>query len=169
MSKIEIERAWRDVSAQVSSAFAKLSPEEFSASQVGWSYAQNLDHLNRSAAAVANALALPKLLIRVLFGTESRSRTSDEVRTKYLAKLDQGSQTGGKFVPTGSQTQAELLREWERVSRKLLKNLDRWNEQQLDTLRLPHPILGKLTVREMLFFTEFHTRHHLDHCAKKNC
>ncbi len=61
-----------------------------------------------------------------------------------------------------------MLRQWERVSSKLLTNLERWSEQQLDTLRLPHPILGKLTVREMLFFTEFHTRHHLDNCSKKD-
>jgi hypothetical protein len=26
---------------------------------------------------------------------------------------------------------------------------------------LPHPLLGKLTVREMLFFTLYHQRHHV--------
>ena len=168
MSKADIEQAWRDISSEVTSTFAELSPEDFSAQQVGWSYAQNLDHLIRSATAIANALALPKLLIRTLFGKATNSRTSDDVRSKYLAQLDQGSQAGGKFVPTGSQGQADMLRQWDRVSSKLLTNLDRWSEQQLDTLRLPHPLLGKLTVREMLFFTEFHTRHHLDNCSKKN-
>ncbi len=27
---------------------------------------------------------------------------------------------------------------------------------------MPHPLIGRLTVREMLFFTLLHTRHHLD-------
>jgi hypothetical protein len=167
MNKAEIATIWRGVSDQVASTFASFSQEDFSAERTGWSYAQNLDHLVRSTSAVTKALALPKLLLRTLFGKSSHSRTSDEVRSAYLAKLDQGSQAGGKFVPTGSQTQADLLAEWEQVSNQLITNLDRWNEQQLDQLRLPHPLLGKLTVREMLFFAEFHTRHHLDNCVKK--
>ena len=30
----------------------------------------------------------------------------------------------------------------------------------LDAVLLPHPLLGKLTVREMLFFTVYHVQHH---------
>ncbi len=167
MTKAEIANSWRELSSELATTFAGFSPQEFSAERVGWSYAQNLDHLVRSVAAVAKALALPKWLIRILFGTSSKSRTSNEVRSAYLAKLDQGSQAGGKFVPTGSQTQTDALAQWKRVSDQLTSNLDRWNEQQIDRLRLPHPILGKLTVREMLYFTAFHTRHHLDNCAQK--
>jgi hypothetical protein len=33
--------------------------------------------------------------------------------------------------------------------------------------RLPHPLLGKLTVREMLFFTVYHNAHHLDQVASR--
>src|SRR5579859_3509649 len=35
-----------------------------------------------------------------------------------------------------------------------------WSEIDLDRYRLPHPLLGKLTVREMLFFTVQHLAHH---------
>jgi hypothetical protein len=35
-----------------------------------------------------------------------------------------------------------------------------WSEIDLDRYRLPHPLLGKLTVREMLFFTLQHLAHH---------
>jgi hypothetical protein len=30
----------------------------------------------------------------------------------------------------------------------------------LDLLILPHPLLGKLTLREMLYFTLYHVEHH---------
>ena len=167
MDKSEIIDAWREVSNQVAATFSDYSAEDFPAQREGWSYAQNLDHLITSTAAVTNSLKLPKLLLRTLFGTGSASRTSDEVKSAYLAKLDQGSQASGKFVPTGSQSQQAMLAEWKSTSAKLITNLDRWNEQQLDRLRLPHPLIGKLTVREMLYFTIFHTRRHLDNCIKK--
>lgn len=49
----------------------------------------------------------------------------------------------------------------EKAGRTLVEALRKWNEKSLDKLRLPHPLLGKLTVREMTFFTLYHDRHHL--------
>ena len=37
---------------------------------------------------------------------------------------------------------------------------DSFSEKQLDTFILPHPLLGKLTLREMLYFTIYHAEHH---------
>lgn len=44
--------------------------------------------------------------------------------------------------------------------RTLSVRVDSWTEQDLDTVLLPHPLLGKLTVREMLYFTIYHAQHH---------
>ena len=38
--------------------------------------------------------------------------------------------------------------------------LDKWSEQQLDKIIAPHPLLGKLTFREILYFTIYHAKHH---------
>jgi hypothetical protein len=38
--------------------------------------------------------------------------------------------------------------------------MERWSEAELDAYRLPHPLLGRLSVREMMFFTLLHNRHH---------
>lgn len=40
--------------------------------------------------------------------------------------------------------------------------LEQWSEADLDRVRMPHPILGPLTVREMLFFTLYHDGHHVE-------
>ena len=37
-----------------------------------------------------------------------------------------------------------------------------WGELALDRYRLPHPLLGRLTVREMLLFTLYHSVHHFN-------
>ena len=43
---------------------------------------------------------------------------------------------------------------------KLNKKIDSFDEKDLDRYILPHPLLGKLTIREMLFFTVYHVQHH---------
>ena len=44
---------------------------------------------------------------------------------------------------------------------KMIARLSSWSESKLDTYLLPHPLLGKLTLREMLFFSVYHIEHHL--------
>ena len=34
------------------------------------------------------------------------------------------------------------------------------SEKNLDTLILPHPLMGKMTVREIIMWTAYHTEHH---------
>lgn len=52
--------------------------------------------------------------------------------------------------------------------RHLLKSAGRArSEADLEACRLPHPLLGKLTVREMLLFTLDHEVHHVANVARR--
>jgi hypothetical protein len=42
----------------------------------------------------------------------------------------------------------------------LSEKLNKFTEEELDKYILPHPLLGKLTIREMMFFTIYHVLHH---------
>jgi hypothetical protein len=42
-----------------------------------------------------------------------------------------------------------------------------WREADLDRYLLPHPLLGKLTLREMLHFTLYHNYHHVQSVATR--
>jgi hypothetical protein len=42
----------------------------------------------------------------------------------------------------------------------LSEKLDKFTEEELDKYILPHPLLGKLTIREMMYFTIYHVLHH---------
>lgn len=85
----------------------------------------------------------------------------------YLAKLASGL-TAGRFTPsplpasehTGPRREA-LLDELDAVAQHLADALSRWSEGALDRFRLPHPALGRLSVREMMFFTLYHNLHHV--------
>jgi uncharacterized damage-inducible protein DinB len=47
------------------------------------------------------------------------------------------------------------------VNSRLVAALERWSDRNLDRIQLPHPILGKITAREMVFFTIYHGHHHI--------
>lgn len=159
----QIRNGWTSSSRQVVDQCTPLTAEEFSAARGDrWSYAKNLDHLTRSAMAVAKGLKLPKLAIRLLIGKGfGESRSLMEVQKNYKQILADGAQVRGRFVPADATSKDSALEKWEDCRTLLLEGLEKWNEQQLDTHRMPHPLMGKLTVREMLFFTIFHTEHHL--------
>ncbi len=54
----------------------------------------------------------------------------------------------------------EVLGIWKKSSADLAAALGMWTEQELDEYQLPHPLIGNLTVREMLFFTIYHSLRH---------
>lgn len=57
---------------------------------------------------------------------------------------------------------------WQESGDILLENLSAyWKEKSLDKKRMPHPLLGKITVREMLYITVFYSRHHLTNIEQK--
>ena len=129
-----------------------------------WSAGQQLDHIFRSVKPVTMAFGLPGFLLRLLFGKSNRTgRSYDELVVKYHAKLAAGGKASGRFIPkpVNISDRLELAKALILKVGKLSYILENYTEQELDTMILPHPLLGKLTLREMLFFTCFHVEHHL--------
>lgn len=149
------------------------NPEFFFPPGNAWSPADNVRHLLKSNRPVVRALKTPKPLL-LGFGLGFRSsRTYVEVRERYLARLAAGV-TAGRFAPRplSSSDQTEEHREalmaaLDQTSEQLTSAIAGWREWQLDRFRLPHPALGKLTVREMLFFTLYHNLHHVRNVARR--
>lgn len=173
-SRDELIASLEGVHREADELFRSLPPPElFRRPQEGvWSPAENLVHLVKSVRAVASGLGMPKLALALLFGrSKEGSRSFDEMRTVYRQRLAQGGRAGGRYVPpaleyedeeAAERTRARILAGWEGAGGALVGKLRSWNEAGLDRYRMPHPLLGKLTVREMLFFTLYHDRHHLE-------
>ncbi len=146
-----------------------LTDAEFFASQgEKWSPAEQVRHLTKSVRPVAKALRLPRIMLALLFGYRHvASRPFTEVQTFYQNKLKTGV-TAGKFAPSPQPApkdlharRAEIMNHWQATQHNLQKAIASWSETALDRYRLPHPVLGKLTLREMLFFTLYHNAHHV--------
>ena len=164
MTKSEITTLLTEKHRQFLAAFPALTEKEFTTSVNGkWSPAQQLDHLIRSVSPVVLAFGLPALIPRFMFGKANRpSKTYEALVDKYLLKLTAGGRASGRFIPTGipfQKRQAGMVK-LSRLVEKLNKLIEGKTEQQLDTYILPHPLLGKLTFREMLYFTAYHAEHH---------
>lgn len=128
-----------------------------------WSAGQQLDHIVRAVKPVNLAFGLPKWVPRLLFGRANRpSRTYEGLVEKYKSKLSAGAKASKMFVPPPAQWEDKTaqMATLEKTVAKLCKRLQRYSEAELDNLLLPHPILGKLTLREMLYFTIYHVQHH---------
>ncbi|MGH1365704.1 MAG: DinB family protein [Calditrichia bacterium] len=165
-SKKEIISSLQVGFEEVSAAFKELSPEQCLLKVEGrWSAAENLDHLIRSVVPLAKGLEMPTMTLRMMFGRSSKSsRSFDEVVQAYKELLANGGAAMGRYLPTVltdvSDSQQTLLSGWERAGKRLVVAVEKWKEADFDVYRIPHPLLGKMTVREMLFFTVYHNSHH---------
>jgi hypothetical protein len=155
----------------VADFFGSLSRDEFVLRVAdAWTPAEHLHHLNTAASAVARGFSISPWILRLRFGRARQpSRSFVELRDDYRARLAKGGRARGRFVPAREQLvpdqiasrQAQLLARWHRVNARLTTALERWGDHNLDRIRLPHPILGKITAREMAFFIIYHGHHHI--------
>lgn len=128
-----------------------------------WTAGQQTEHLIKSTNPIVKGLSLPKFILKLKFGKANRtSKTYDELVSKYHTKLEQGGKSTDKYSPSkvpGSLRQKkskQLLRNIEVINSKL----EAWSEQDLDSFIVAHPLLGKITIRELMYFTSYHAHHH---------
>ncbi|MES2331625.1 MAG: DinB family protein [Bacteroidota bacterium] len=128
-----------------------------------WSAAQQLDHIVRSVSPVNMAMGLPKFVLKWKFGVANRpSKTFEGLTEKYTRKLQEGGKASGRFVPApvGADQKEKLAKQLNALVNNLSRKTETHSEEALDKYILPHPLLGKLTLREMLYFTAYHVQHH---------
>ncbi|MES2794838.1 MAG: DinB family protein [Bacteroidota bacterium] len=130
-----------------------------------WSQAEHIEHLINSIKPLNLLFSLPKILMTWKWGKPNRgSRTYDDLVKRYLEKLAvRPFQGNNPFGPKKDKnyTKEQLISLFSSNYEKLAQKIEKgWTEEQLEKYLIPHPLLGKLTVREMLMFTAYHTQHH---------
>lgn len=136
-----------------------------------WSPAQQVKHLIISADKTRLAFSLPKFIVRWYAGKPNRpSRSYDELVAKYKLKLEQGGKASKAFVPKpipANYGKDKMLDQFNASMNKLSNAINKkWKDPQLDQYLAPHPLLGKITSRELGYFTIHHTYHHLESIQK---
>jgi hypothetical protein len=134
-----------------------------------WSPSETVRHLTKSIRAVVKGLTMPRLILRLSFGKPHRpSVTYDALIARYRGVLEAGGRAG-RFAPSPqtSSGRSTILERLTQANEDLRKAIARWSDADLDRYQLPHPLLGKLTIREMLFFTVYHQHHHMNATSRR--
>jgi hypothetical protein len=170
MNKQEIAAALEKNYHDFEICLSHLSDHELSNAPEGkWSALKQLDHLKSSVSAVNLVFKLPAFIVKWRFGKANRpSKTYAQLVEKYENKLKEANNPPARFQPkeVGISDQATLLKELQNAVTFMKNGMLKMSEEKLDVLILPHPLLGKLTLREMLYFTIYHAEYH-EHLVKK--
>lgn len=130
-----------------------------------WTTGQHIVHLVDSIQKVNQALSLPSFLLKYKFGKSNREvRPYQEIVKRYQDKLKTNQEKAKAYnqkVKTPSKEKFKYLLDILQIeNKKLQKKTLRWKDKNLDNLILPHPLMGKMPVREIIMWTAYHTEHH---------
>ena len=128
-----------------------------------WTPAQQAEHIHLSIKPLNIAFRLPLFILKMMFGKANRpSREYSALVEKYHSKLAEGARATSNFIPKeiSFSKKKQLISALKKDVAKLCKLANKYSEEELDQYILQHPLLGKLTLREMLYFTAYHVQHH---------
>jgi hypothetical protein len=132
-----------------------------------WSIAQNLVHLFQSVKGLVGLFGTPSKMDG--FGKSDRSSKSyEDIKAAYQKILSVPLPppfNGFRPIDTEGSV-SEVMANFQSIHARLLERFALFSEADLDTYQIPHPVMGLLTMREIMQFTAYHTRHH--HLAIKN-
>jgi len=172
LSNSMIEEQLLQAAGQLTGFCGSLSEVDFFYQPDGkWSPAQQVRHLTIATKTSLLAFTLPKFIVRSVGGKPNRaSRTYDELVAKYKLKLQQGGRAGKRYIPKpisadiGTHT---LLNAFYASMKRMSTAINKkWKEDQPDQYIVGHPLLGKITIRELGYFNIYHTLHHLESIRK---
>ena len=132
-----------------------------------WTTGQHILHLVNSLQLLNNALSYPKFILKYKFGVCNRApRNYKTIAKKYDEKLEKNQARATKF---NQSLKKPILKDKERLitrfkiqQKKLQYKTKKISDKNLDNLIIPHPLMGKMTIREIIMWTAHHTEHHTE-------
>lgn len=162
-TRSEILAALESNALSIAEFFSSLPDQQlFDGDPDRWSPAHHVAHLTKTSVSVDRALrsgTLPQ-------HPTAQSRSYAEVRdaaTKSLGAAPKSRllEMGRTVVIAPGASKADIVDAFTQASATLRTAAASWGEEALDRHALTHPLIGELTVREMLLFCVVHERHHL--------
>jgi len=163
MERNELTTRLEEALQSIADLLINLQPDDWQRPQgEKWTIADEFEHLRLSTQATAFVLSSAGRLR--WHDHPGGSRSFDTIVAQYDAGLaaNPGLTNAGTRPATNAPLSLTDQRtNWTQLVPMLLQVLDALPESDLDAYTVwKHPLLGPLTVREMIYFTTHHTTHH---------
>lgn len=168
MLKTDLQNLIRQSTDSVTTWFESYPREKFEYIPSGktWSTGQHLLHLIKVYKGINMALGMSKLVLRFKFGTRKYKELSyDQMKSNFVNNYSEKKFESPDNVMPGPVSVIDrmtLISKLERESESMKKLIQKLSEKDLSKYVLPHPIFGKLTLREFVMFNALHNDHHLN-------
>lgn len=170
-TKSEIVSALLMICDDIAEKISDMSEEKFFEDRGQmWIRADYVKHLILANKPFAKGLTLPQEQLNEMFGTpDNASMSYADLVHKYESKLATGvgAEDNPPVVPVNyrfpdgiTDVKAYLQETFVDANKRIVSALENWTDEALDRYQLPHPAVGMLTIREMLFFTVHHNGAH---------
>ncbi len=130
-----------------------------------WTTGQHVLHLVEATKALNKGLSIPKFILSSKFGKTNRApRDYDVVVKRYHDRLLKSQEVAVAFnsklkTPTLSERK-QLIDSLKTQNKKLQNKVKKWSDKNLDTYLLPHPLMGRMPIREVVMWSAYHIEHH---------
>jgi len=163
VTKLEIIAALESNAESILAFFSSL-PDRllFEGDADHWGPAHHLIHLTQSSESVTGALRSGKLPLHPTAHSRNYAEVRDAAAVALAATPKPRLLEMGRIavIPTGAGW-PDLTSSFARAGAGLRAEATTWAEDAWDRHQMVHPLMGALTVREMLLFFIVHERHHL--------
>jgi len=130
-----------------------------------WSAGQDLVHLIKLLKILNIGYSIPKPFLRLLYGkNKNEARSYEQLQMMYKKALAGGAKSPAIYIPRPVlfKDKEKLIKKHQTLNQKFINKINKHSDYQLDDYCLPHPIIGKISLRELVYFTSFHTKHHTE-------
>ena len=166
MDKADIIDKLQKSGEEVYNWVANQDIDRFSQGPEGkWDTSQHLDHLIGTTNAIIKGLKIPGFYLNYKFGRPNRPlRTYDEIVNRYQEKLltiPPGMPSPITVHKWNTNQKDQALIAFIKGNNELIKRINSYSDKKLDNRLLPHPLMGRMIIRELLMWTSYHHHHHL--------
>ncbi len=164
MNRIEIVNQMNEKYNSFLDYMDGLSSEDYSFRfEQKWSAAQQLEHIVLCVKPLVRLFGMSNTTLEQNFRkTERSSRSYLELKKEYLEKTGGSGKAPERYVPEDSLTisKNELIKKLKSLIEALNAAIQKQDEHELETYLVPHPLLGEITLKEMLYNAIYHVEHH---------
>jgi hypothetical protein len=166
MNKTIIIKSLNESVDQFNELISNLNKHKFESNfNNKWSAGQDLVHLIKLLQILNVAYLIPKPFLKLFYGINtSEQRSFEHLQILYKKALENGAKSPAIYIPNPVlfENKSSLIKKHQRLHEKFIEKINKHSDTELDNYRLPHPILGKVSLRELAIFTSFHTIHHFE-------